>query len=360
MLTAFERGDARSSGPHAACGWPTGLLSVGAAPPEAGRAKTSARASTIVMSSVCATRAWTTSMRRPRGGVCDRLEVAGEQARVGAPRERRRRPRERGTKRRRDRLAPCEPALRRQCSAREAVEGDLRDHPRLGSPGPSLDGSQRVDPRGNDIEREHVDLAQRARILLGEARHRGTWIGLDEARIASRALMRGAEREHPLVLAAKRAEILSIGSIHVHGPRRDPSAPPPAILVGPMSDKRREVEELRQEIGKVDAQLLSSLERRGKLSKRIGELRKSMTVPPALPDRGQIEVLVGKSAGDIPQAALREIFREISRRASRSSSRSSSRTRASTEASLTQRRGAASAWQPSTSARTPWPRRSTR
>ncbi|MBX3202902.1 MAG: chorismate mutase [Labilithrix sp.] len=78
-----------------------------------------------------------------------------------------------------------------------------------------------------------------------------------------------------------------------------------------MTDKRREVEELRQEIGKIDAQLLAAIERRGKLSKRIGELRKSMTAPPALPDRGQIEELVGKAAGDVPQAALREIFREI-------------------------------------------------
>ncbi|MBS2019350.1 MAG: chorismate mutase [Deltaproteobacteria bacterium] len=78
-----------------------------------------------------------------------------------------------------------------------------------------------------------------------------------------------------------------------------------------MSDKRREVDELRQEIGKVDLQLLASLERRAKLSKRIGELRKSLTLPTGLPDKGQIEELVSKAAGDIPQAALREIFREI-------------------------------------------------
>jgi chorismate mutase / prephenate dehydratase len=78
-----------------------------------------------------------------------------------------------------------------------------------------------------------------------------------------------------------------------------------------MTDKRREVDELRQEIGKVDAQLLTALERRGKLSKRIGELRKSMTAPPALPDREQIEALVTKAV-DMPQGALREIFREIS------------------------------------------------
>jgi chorismate mutase/prephenate dehydratase len=77
-----------------------------------------------------------------------------------------------------------------------------------------------------------------------------------------------------------------------------------------MTDKRREVDELRTEIGKVDAQLFAALERRGKLSKRIGELRKSMTSPPALPDRGQIEELVTKAV-DMPVPALREIFREI-------------------------------------------------
>ncbi len=78
-----------------------------------------------------------------------------------------------------------------------------------------------------------------------------------------------------------------------------------------MSDKRREVEELRQEIAKIDAQLLAGIERRGKLSKKIGEARKSMTAPPMLPESGQIEALVAKAQGDIPPAALREIFREI-------------------------------------------------
>ncbi|HVJ94602.1 MAG TPA: chorismate mutase, partial [Labilithrix sp.] len=78
-----------------------------------------------------------------------------------------------------------------------------------------------------------------------------------------------------------------------------------------MTDKRREVEELRREIAKLDAQLLSSLESRAKLSKRIGQLRKAMTSAPALPDRGQVEQLVSTSSGEIPQAALREIFREI-------------------------------------------------
>jgi len=78
-----------------------------------------------------------------------------------------------------------------------------------------------------------------------------------------------------------------------------------------MSDKRREVEELRGEIAKLDVQLMTTLERRGRLSKKIGELRKQMTAPPTLPDTGQIEALVATSQGDIPTVALREILREI-------------------------------------------------
>src|SRR4051812_40418545 len=78
-----------------------------------------------------------------------------------------------------------------------------------------------------------------------------------------------------------------------------------------MTDRRREVEELRGEIGKIDVQVLAALEKRGKLARRIGELRKSMAAPPVLPDTRQIDEIIGKSQGDIPQAALREIFREI-------------------------------------------------
>ena len=79
-----------------------------------------------------------------------------------------------------------------------------------------------------------------------------------------------------------------------------------------MTDKRREVEELRQEISKVDAQLLSALERRAKLSKKVGEARKSLATPISLPERAQIDAIVsGASSADLPPEALREIFREI-------------------------------------------------
>ncbi len=79
-----------------------------------------------------------------------------------------------------------------------------------------------------------------------------------------------------------------------------------------MTDKRREVEDLRKEIGKVDAQLLAALERRAKLSKKVGEARKSIALPIALPERAQVEAIVaGATAADLPPEALREIFREI-------------------------------------------------
>src|SRR5687768_10481865 len=101
------------------------------------------------------------------------------------------------------------------------------------------------------------------------------------------------------------------------GATRDPEPPADAILErafsdkGAMADKRREVEELRTEIGKLDLQLLGSLERRAKLSKKIGEARRQMTSPPALPDTVQMEALLAKASGDVPPTALREIFREI-------------------------------------------------
>lgn len=78
-----------------------------------------------------------------------------------------------------------------------------------------------------------------------------------------------------------------------------------------MTDKRREVEELRQEISKLDTSLRSVLERRAKLSKKIGELRKSVPFAVALPDRSQIDQFVQGATGDVPPAALREIYREV-------------------------------------------------
>lgn len=78
-----------------------------------------------------------------------------------------------------------------------------------------------------------------------------------------------------------------------------------------MTDKRREVEELQGEIAKVDAALLQSLERRARLSRKIGEARREMTAPPALPDGARMEGVLRGATGEVPGPALREIFREI-------------------------------------------------
>ena len=119
-----------------------------------------------------------------------------------------------------------------------------------------------------------------------------------------------------------------------------------------MTDKRREVEELRQEIGKVDAQLLAcarapreALEegRRGAQVARVADLAAR-----ARADRGAS--CRARSAGDLPPEALREIFREIVADVLLArAARSWSRTAASTAPSLMPRRGAASASRPSTS-----------
>ncbi|AKV02125.1 Chorismate mutase I [Labilithrix luteola] len=78
-----------------------------------------------------------------------------------------------------------------------------------------------------------------------------------------------------------------------------------------MTDKRREVEDLRQEIAKLDVTLRTSLEKRAKLSRKIGELRKDVPSVVAVPDRHHIDRLMEGATGDVPPAALREIFREI-------------------------------------------------
>jgi chorismate mutase / prephenate dehydratase len=78
-----------------------------------------------------------------------------------------------------------------------------------------------------------------------------------------------------------------------------------------MSDGKREVDELRQEIAKVDAQLLVLLEKRAKTARRIGELRKDQPAALPLHDRASIRALVARAGGDMPQEALREIFRDV-------------------------------------------------
>lgn len=78
-----------------------------------------------------------------------------------------------------------------------------------------------------------------------------------------------------------------------------------------MSDHKREVEKLRQEIAQLDEQLAVSLEKRARAARSIGELVRGEA--PALPirDRSALETLIARSKGDLTPEALRAIFREI-------------------------------------------------
>lgn len=78
-----------------------------------------------------------------------------------------------------------------------------------------------------------------------------------------------------------------------------------------MAEGKREVDELRQEIAKLDAQLLVALDRRAKVARRLREVRKDQAPSLPLTDHAAIRALVARSTGDMPQEALRDILREI-------------------------------------------------
>jgi chorismate mutase / prephenate dehydratase len=79
-----------------------------------------------------------------------------------------------------------------------------------------------------------------------------------------------------------------------------------------MSDHRRDIEELRRQLALLDEQLLVALDKRAKVSKRIGSLLDTDQPPPlALQDRRQIDALVGRGAGEMPPESLRVIFRDV-------------------------------------------------
>jgi chorismate mutase/prephenate dehydratase len=77
-----------------------------------------------------------------------------------------------------------------------------------------------------------------------------------------------------------------------------------------MSDHKREIEELRVELARIDGQILSALEKRAKASRRAGELR---TGPAQLPltEKAQLATLLARASGDMPVPDLRAIFHRI-------------------------------------------------
>jgi chorismate mutase/prephenate dehydratase len=76
-------------------------------------------------------------------------------------------------------------------------------------------------------------------------------------------------------------------------------------------DSKRQADELRQEIAKLDLQLLAMLDKRARVARRLGELRKGHAPQLPVTDQGAIRALVARSNGDMPAEALGSIFREI-------------------------------------------------
>ncbi len=78
-----------------------------------------------------------------------------------------------------------------------------------------------------------------------------------------------------------------------------------------MDEGRREAEELRQELGRLDAQLIAALHRRARTSKALGQLRGEHGPSLPLTGHASIRAMVAQAKGDMPEDALRDIFREI-------------------------------------------------
>ncbi|HEY1955718.1 MAG TPA: prephenate dehydratase domain-containing protein [Polyangiaceae bacterium] len=77
-----------------------------------------------------------------------------------------------------------------------------------------------------------------------------------------------------------------------------------------MSDHKREIEELRAELARVDGQILTALEKRANASRRAAELRAGPAQLP-LTEKAQLTALLSRASGDMPASDLRAIFQQI-------------------------------------------------
>ncbi|WP_394839759.1 chorismate mutase [Pendulispora rubella] len=77
-----------------------------------------------------------------------------------------------------------------------------------------------------------------------------------------------------------------------------------------MSDRKRASVELLQQVAKLDAQILSAIEHRARISRKLRELRAD-DAPQLRSDPGALHELVARGHGDMPAESLEAIFREI-------------------------------------------------
>ena len=158
---------------------------------------------------------------------------------------------------------------------------------------------ERLATRDEQRERHALELAERTRKSTRELPQSG------EGRLGRRRVTpRDAERLEDDVLFVKARDVQCLRLYPNEGAV-------PMLRCMSMSDDKRAAADLRQEMTKLDTQLLALVERRAKLARDVGKLRGD-TLPQLPADsRAALAALVAKASADLPADAVRAIFHEI-------------------------------------------------
>jgi chorismate mutase/prephenate dehydratase len=181
-------------------------------------------------------------------------------------------------------------------------------HPSLDLAPGLQDGIERSDALPDLDELEVIDFAQGA----GKAKRQ---LGHPRARLAFLcSVVLETHCKHLCIFVAQPLERFArYGSRHpTKGTGRPASHTRNAeATLGWVPDSKRQLDELRQEIAKLDLQVLAALDRRARAARRLGELRKGHAPQLPVADQAAVRALVARSTGDMPAESLRTIFREI-------------------------------------------------
>jgi len=74
---------------------------------------------------------------------------------------------------------------------------------------------------------------------------------------------------------------------------------------------RKQVEQLREQMGAADKEVLRILEARAKMAREVGKLTRDEPVAPNLLDRTSIDELTENATGDLPKESVRQIFKTV-------------------------------------------------
>jgi chorismate mutase/prephenate dehydratase len=75
-----------------------------------------------------------------------------------------------------------------------------------------------------------------------------------------------------------------------------------------VSDAKRELDQLHQEMDRIDAQLVALLDGRARAARQIGELRRTQVAAPPIEDQAALRALLSRSGGEMPAEPLRQIL----------------------------------------------------